>query len=103
MSRIRNRQEEVGPDFKTEIYKWALECICSVTLKRKVGFLELQGLSSASEPARMLESLIDATDAIRRCENGQFVGTCYDRDETLNCETFGPQLFSHLIFNVLRN
>lgn len=71
ISRTRNRQEEVGDNFKNEIYKWALECLCSVTLNRKIGFLEPMELSVTSEPYRLFECLMDATDAIRRCEHGE--------------------------------
>lgn len=72
IEKIRNRVDEVTPNFKYEIYKWAMECLCSVTVNRKVGFLDQQGLSSASEASRLLESLHDATDAIRRCEHGKY-------------------------------
>nr|QZM07448.1 cytochrome P450 monooxygenase CYP334B1 [Lasioderma serricorne] len=68
--RIRNIQDEVTPGFKYEIYKWALECLCAVMLNKKLGFLDPHGLSSVSEPSRLMESLHDATDAIRRCESG---------------------------------
>lgn len=71
IERIRNRVDEVGPNFKSEIYKWAMECLCSVTVNRKVGFLDHHGLSTTSEASRLLECLSDATDAIRRCENGE--------------------------------
>lgn len=73
IERIRNRVDEVSPNFKFEIYKWAMECLCSVTVNKKVGFLEQHGLSSASEASRLLESLHDATEAIRKCEHGECI------------------------------
>lgn len=69
--RIRNRQEEVPPTFKNEIDKWAMECMCSVTLNKRLGFLDPCGLSATSEPARLLAGLAGATNAIRRCESGK--------------------------------
>lgn len=71
IERIRNRVDEVGANFKYEIYKWSLECLCSVTVNRKVGFLDQYGFSSTSEASRLLESLHDATDSIRKCEHGE--------------------------------
>lgn len=57
--------------FKNEIYKWCLECLCSVTLNKKLGFLDVCGLSSTSDPGRLLDGLIGATEAIRKCEYGR--------------------------------
>ncbi|KAK4886050.1 hypothetical protein RN001_002321 [Aquatica leii] len=68
--RIRNKQDEVPSYFGNEINKWALECMCCITLNKRLGFLDSCGLSNTSEPARMLESLNNATNAIRRCESG---------------------------------
>lgn len=73
IERIRNRVDEVSPNFKYEIYKWCMECLCTVTVNRKVGFLDQYGLSSASEASRLLESLHDATEAIRKCEHGECI------------------------------
>ncbi|KAJ8952422.1 hypothetical protein NQ318_014514, partial [Aromia moschata] len=67
---IRNKQEEMPNSFKNEIFKWCLECMCSVTLNRKLGFLDACGLSSTSDPGRLLEGLNGATEAIRKCEYG---------------------------------
>lgn len=58
--------------FKNEIYKWCLECLCSVTLNKKLGFLDPCGLSSSSDPARLLGGLTGATEAIRKCEYGMY-------------------------------
>ncbi|KAF2889052.1 hypothetical protein ILUMI_17121 [Ignelater luminosus] len=88
--RIRNRQEEVPPTFRNEIYKWAMECMCSVTLNRRLGFLDPCGLSATSEPARLLEGLNGATDAIRRCESGlhlwKFIETPAWKDLVKHCD-----------------
>lgn len=44
--------------------------MCSMTLNKRLGFLDPSGLGITSEPARMLEGLTGATEAIRRCEFG---------------------------------
>ncbi|XP_063927892.1 probable cytochrome P450 301a1, mitochondrial isoform X2 [Zophobas morio] len=67
---IRNRQEEVPGTFQKEIYKWCLECMCLVTLDKRLGFLDPCGLSSTSDPGVLLDGLIKATKAIQRCEYG---------------------------------
>lgn len=77
IERVRNRVDEVGPNFKNEIYKWSLECLCSVTVNRKVGFLDQHGLSATSEAARLLESLYDVTDAVTRCEHGKYIACAF--------------------------
>lgn len=67
---IRNLQEEMPNNFKKEIYKWALECITSVALDKKLGFLDESGLNPTSEADRLLDGLIGATHAIAKCEYG---------------------------------
>jgi cytochrome P450 len=76
---IRNRQEEVPGTFQKEIYKWCLECMCLVTLDKRLGFLDPCGLSSTSDPGVLLDGLIKATKAIQRCEYGKMT----------NCQSFG--------------
>lgn len=67
---IRNRQYETPRTFYSELHKWSVECLFSVAFHKRLGCLDLQGLSSVSEPNLLLQGLTDATDAIRRCEFG---------------------------------
>ncbi|XP_066245092.1 probable cytochrome P450 49a1 [Euwallacea similis] len=67
---IRNLQDEMPKTFKNEILKWCLECFCSVSLSRKLGFLDPTGLSPTSDPGRILDGVIRAIEAIRKCEYG---------------------------------
>ncbi|XP_018322335.1 probable cytochrome P450 301a1, mitochondrial [Agrilus planipennis] len=70
IGRIRNKQEEVPSNFLQEINKWAVECLWTVMTNKPMGFLDPSGLSTMSEPSRLLESLIGATEGIRKCESG---------------------------------
>nr|CAI5818008.1 unnamed protein product [Callosobruchus analis] len=67
---LRNPQEEMPNDFLKEIFKWSLECLCSVTLNRRFGFLDTYGLSPTSDAGIILQGLTGATQAIRKCEYG---------------------------------
>ncbi|XP_018566815.1 probable cytochrome P450 301a1, mitochondrial, partial [Anoplophora glabripennis] len=97
---IRNKQEEVPNYFKNEIYKWCLECLCSVTLNKKLGFLDLCGLSSTSDPGRLLDGLIGATKAIRKCEYGfhlwKFMETPAWKALVRNCGIIDGVLDKHI-------
>ncbi|XP_060531044.1 probable cytochrome P450 49a1 [Cylas formicarius] len=88
---VRNLQDEVPGDFMAEVLKWALECMCSVTLNRKFGFLDPTGLSPTSDPGRLIEAVGAATDAIRRCEYGfhvwKFMETPAWKSLVKNCDT----------------
>ncbi|KAJ8970782.1 hypothetical protein NQ317_003496, partial [Molorchus minor] len=87
---IRNKQEEMPDNFKNEIYKWCLECLCSITLNRKLGFLDSCGLSSTSDPGTLLEGLTGATQAIRKLEYGfhlwKFMETPAWKSLVKNCD-----------------
>lgn len=97
---IRNRQEEVSNTFLNEIYKWSMECLVSVMLNKRLGFLDPRGLSSTSEPAMLLEDLIGATKAIRRCEYGlhlwKFFETPSWRSLVKHCDSIDSILNRHL-------
>lgn len=67
---IRNKQDEVLSSFYNEINKWSLECICSILLNKRFGFLESAGINFSSEPARILDSVKEVVTAIHRCEFG---------------------------------
>ncbi|XP_057651865.1 probable cytochrome P450 301a1, mitochondrial [Diorhabda carinulata] len=87
---IRNKQEEMPGNFKVEIYKWVLECLCSVTLNRRLGFLDPAGVSPASDPGRLLDGLFGATAAIRKLEYGfhlwKFIETPAWKSLVKNCD-----------------
>ncbi|KAF5289364.1 hypothetical protein FQR65_LT11875 [Abscondita terminalis] len=68
--RTRNLQDEVLSTFYREINKWSLECICSIILNKRLGFLEASGLNVSSEPARILQGVDEVISAIQRCEFG---------------------------------
>lgn len=97
---IRNRQEEVPPNFLSEIYKWSLESLLFVMLNKKLGFLDPRGLSSTSEPAMLLEDLIGATKAIRRCEYGLHLWKLFEtpawRSLVKHCDSIDSILNRHL-------
>ncbi|XP_048516997.1 probable cytochrome P450 49a1 isoform X1 [Dendroctonus ponderosae] len=87
---VRNLQDEMPKTFKNDILKWCLECVCSVTLKRKLGFMDPTGLSPNSDPGQILEGVIGATEAIRKCEYGfhiwKFVKTPAWRSLVKKCD-----------------
>nr|CAI5818007.1 unnamed protein product [Callosobruchus analis] len=93
---VRNTQEETPNDFRTEIFKWSLECLSSVTLNKNLGFLDPEGVNSLTDGGRLLTSLSAAMEALRKCENGlhlwkfletpswkSLVSNCNDVDEVL--------------------
>ncbi|CAG9858257.1 unnamed protein product [Phyllotreta striolata] len=90
MYSIRNKQEEMPNNFKTEINKWVLECLCSVTLNRTLGFLVPTGLIPSSDPGRLLNGLFGATNAIRKLEYGfhlwKFIETPAWKSLVKNCD-----------------
>lgn len=45
---------------------------------RKLGFMDPTGLSPSSDPAQILEGVIGATDAIRKCEYGKLFPTALE-------------------------
>ncbi|KAF5287887.1 hypothetical protein FQR65_LT12161 [Abscondita terminalis] len=98
--RIRNKQDEVPSDFKNEINKWALECLCCITLNERLGFLEPSGLSNTSEAARALESLSGATNALRRCESGLYMWKFFNTPSwkalVKHCDQLGFILNKHI-------
>ncbi|KAK9511918.1 hypothetical protein O3M35_000479 [Rhynocoris fuscipes] len=67
---IRNMQDEVPDTFSHELHKWGLECWSQLIFNNKVGFLEKKNLSNLSEAGRMLNLLIEASQALRNCESG---------------------------------
>lgn len=69
---IRNRQLEVPGNFSEEVYKLTMESLCLMLLDQKFEYFCPGGLAPVSEAQRFLQSLIGATDAIRRCESGNF-------------------------------
>jgi cytochrome P450 family 49 subfamily A len=97
---IRNRQEEVPGTFQKEIYKWCLECMCLVTLDKRLGFLDPCGLSSTSDPGVLLDGLIKATKAIQRCEYGlhlwQFFPTPAWKSLVENCDSIDNVLSKYV-------
>lgn len=97
---IRNRQEEVPRSFQKEIYKWCLECMCLVTLDKKLGFLDPCGISSTSDPGILLDSLVRATKAVQRCEYGlhlwQFFTTPAWKSLVENCDAIDNVLTKYV-------
>ncbi|EFA02864.1 probable cytochrome P450 301a1, mitochondrial [Tribolium castaneum] len=100
IANIRNRQEEVPGTFQKEIYKWCLECMCLVTLDKKLGFLDPCGLSSTSDPGVLLDGLMKATKAIQRCEYGlhlwQFLPTPAWKSLVENCDAIDNVLSKYV-------
>ncbi|XP_073980951.1 probable cytochrome P450 301a1, mitochondrial isoform X3 [Rhodnius prolixus] len=70
ISSNRNMQDEVSDNFHKELHKWGLECWSQLIFNNKVGFLQKNNLSDLSEAGRMLNSLIEASQALRNCESG---------------------------------
>ncbi|CAH0560806.1 unnamed protein product [Brassicogethes aeneus] len=97
---IRNAQEEMPSSFKDEIYKWTLECLCSVTLNKRLGFLDPSGLSTSSDPLRLLESLKGATEAVQKCEIGfhmwKFVETPSWKSLVRNCDNIDTVMHKYV-------
>ncbi|XP_076252768.1 cytochrome P450 CYP12A2-like isoform X2 [Rhynchophorus ferrugineus] len=97
---IRNLQDEVPKNFKDEILKWCLESMCAVTLNRKFGFLDTTGLSTTSDPGRILDGVNGATEAIRKCEFGfhlwKFVETPAWRSLVRNCDSIDSILSKYV-------
>lgn len=56
-------------DFLKQLYQWALECTGVLALNTRLGCLE-QGLSSDSEPARLVEAASETHRIIMVTENG---------------------------------
>lgn len=108
ISNIRNQQDEVPSIFQNEIYKWCLECICSVAFDKRLGFLDPCGLSSTSDPGMLLDGLIGATKAIQRCEYGlhlwQFFETPAWKSLVKNCNLMEEVLhkYVHRVQNTIR-
>lgn len=67
---IRNQQEEMPKEFVNEIFKWSMDCLSYVSFNKDMGFWDSHGLRNTSESAVILNSLLDATNAIRKCEGG---------------------------------
>ncbi|XP_050512299.1 probable cytochrome P450 301a1, mitochondrial [Diabrotica virgifera virgifera] len=97
---IRNKQEEMPANFQTEIYKWTLECLCSVTLNRKLGFLIPYGIAPASDPGRLLDGIFGATTAIKKLEYGfhfwKFVETPSWKSLVKNCDMIDSVLSKYI-------
>ncbi|XP_050299936.1 cytochrome P450 CYP12A2-like isoform X2 [Anthonomus grandis grandis] len=97
---IRNLQDEVPGTFKNEILKWCLECMCSVAMKRKLGFLDPTGLSPTSDPGRILGGVNGASEAIRKCEYGfhvwKFIETPAWRSLVRNCDAIDSILSKYI-------
>lgn len=97
---IRNKQEEMPNNFRMEINKWVLECLCSVTLNRSIGFLEPSGLIPSSDPGRLLDGLFGATNAIRKLEYGlhlwKFFETPAWKSLVKNCDMIESVLRKYL-------
>lgn len=97
---IRNQQLEVPPTFLTELQKWSIECLCSITFNKSFGFLDPRGLSATSDNAVLLNAITEATGAIKRCEFGfhlwKFVETPAWKKLVLHCDTIDHILGSNL-------
>ncbi|XP_076396038.1 putative cytochrome P450 12a5, mitochondrial isoform X2 [Megachile rotundata] len=68
--KIRNRQNEVPPTFHEDILRWGMECFCSLTFNKHLGFLEPAGYNSTSETSRIINALSVAHKYMSRCETG---------------------------------
>ncbi|XP_022912499.1 probable cytochrome P450 301a1, mitochondrial isoform X2 [Onthophagus taurus] len=97
---IRNKQQEVPKEFLNEIHKWSLECLFAVMFNRRIGFLDVRGLSTTSEPGIVLESLTGATNAIRKCESGfhlwKFFETPSWKSLKVHCDTIDNVLTKYI-------
>ncbi|XP_017783894.1 PREDICTED: cytochrome P450 CYP12A2-like [Nicrophorus vespilloides] len=97
---IRNRQLEVPKSYKEELNKWCLECLCGIMFNKNLGFLDTKGLSSTAETSILLDSLSEATHAIRKCEFGlhmwKFFETPAWKRLVQNCDTIDHILGSYL-------
>ncbi|CAH2009397.1 unnamed protein product [Acanthoscelides obtectus] len=100
MLMVRNTQEEVPNDFKTEILKWSLECLSHVTLNKNLGFLNPEGVNITSDGGRLLTSISTTRDALRRCEHGvhlwRFLETPSWKSLVNNCHDIDDILFKYL-------
>ncbi|XP_076683489.1 putative cytochrome P450 12a5, mitochondrial isoform X2 [Andrena cerasifolii] len=67
---IRNRQDEVPANFHEDMIRWAMECFCTLTFNKHLGFLEPAGYNPTSEPARIISALMTAHKYMSRCETG---------------------------------
>ncbi|CAH1117698.1 unnamed protein product [Phaedon cochleariae] len=97
---LRNKQEEMPPDFKVEICKWSLECLSAACLNKDLGFLNPHCLSPTSDSSKLLDGLLGATEAIRRCEYGfhlwKFVETPAWKVLVKNCDKIDTVLSKHV-------
>lgn len=96
---VRNRQNEVPPDFMVDITRWSMECLCHVTLGKPIGFHNPE-VNSSSEPVRLLKALIDATQNICKCESGfqfwRFMNTPSSVGLTQACEVIDSFISKHI-------
>lgn len=97
---VRNRQEEMPNYFRQDILKWSLECLCSITLDQKLGFLDSSGVTPASDPGRLLDGLTGATAAISKCEYGfhlwKFIDTPAFKSLVKHCDMIDNVLSKYL-------
>ncbi|KAF5302902.1 hypothetical protein FQA39_LY02082 [Lamprigera yunnana] len=98
---VRNKQEKVPHTFYSEINKWSLECLCSILLNKRLGFLDESYLSVSSEPARILDGVQETVAAIRSCEFGfhlwRLVETSGWKRLVKNCDVFDT-IFNKYIY-----
>lgn len=70
ISEIENTEDDMSYRLKSEMYKWSLECLSMVLFKLKCGFLSPAALCPTSDPGRLLDGVMGATEALRKLENG---------------------------------
>ncbi|XP_075232432.1 putative cytochrome P450 49a1 [Lycorma delicatula] len=67
---IRNVHDEVPPDFHKELYTWGIECMMKTLFGTQLGFYKVGDMQTSLEAQQTLQSFMDATDALKKCESG---------------------------------
>ncbi|XP_066601445.1 probable cytochrome P450 12a5, mitochondrial [Prorops nasuta] len=88
--KIRNRQDEVPSNFNEELLRWGMDCFCTITINRRLGFFDVIGFNSASEPARIIAAMNTAHTFLGLCETGfqvwRFMETPFTRRLFASCD-----------------
>lgn len=67
---IRDVHNEVSKDFHKELYTWGIECMMQTLFGSNLGFYKVTDLQTNVEAQRTLQSFMEATDALQKCESG---------------------------------